>query len=92
MDTGVTSADLCHLLRLGRQSLAGLVERSIIVRGERCEMDEKDVSALAQMLRAIALLTDAELLQLKAAARKEAEKRSLKPSRHATNAGARGPK
>jgi hypothetical protein len=44
---------------------------------------------LTKMLRAIARLTDAELLQLKAAARKEAEKRGLKPSRHAITAETR---
>jgi hypothetical protein len=44
---------------------------------------------LTKMLRAIAQLTDAELLQLKAAARKEAERRGLKPSRHAVAAETR---
>ncbi len=46
-------------------------------------MIEHGEITLAQMLRAIARLTDAELLQLKAAARKEAERRHLKESRHA---------
>ncbi len=41
-------------------------------------------TTLAQMLRAIARLTDVELLQLKAAVRKEAERRHLKESRHAS--------
>lgn len=41
---------------------------------------------LSRILRAISRLTDAELLQLKAAARKEAEKRGLKTSRHAVTA------
>ena len=45
--------------------------------------------SLIKMLRAIARLTDAELLQLKAAARKEAEKRRLKESRHSTAPGSR---
>jgi hypothetical protein len=44
---------------------------------------------LIMMLRAIARLTDAELLQLKAATRKEAEKRGLKPGRHANTAETR---
>jgi hypothetical protein len=39
---------------------------------------------LSKILRVIARLSDAELLQLKAAARKEAEKRRLKESRHVT--------
>jgi hypothetical protein len=47
------------------------------------QMAEDDQITITQMLRAIAQLTDAELLQLKATARKEAEKRNLKPSRHA---------
>jgi hypothetical protein len=46
-------------------------------------IDDGEIT-LIKMLRAIARLTDAELLQLKAAARKEAEKRHLKESRHAT--------
>ncbi|HZP10766.1 hypothetical protein [Methyloceanibacter sp.] len=46
-------------------------------------MIEHGETTLAQLLRAIALLTDAELLQLKAAVRKEAERRRLKESRHA---------
>jgi hypothetical protein len=50
---------------------------------------EDDGITLGQMLRAIARLTDFELLQLKAAARKEMEKRSLKLSRHANTAGSR---
>ena len=50
-------------------------------------MTETDVNedaeiTLGKILRAISRLTDAELLQLKAAARKEAEKRGLKTSRH----------
>jgi hypothetical protein len=48
-------------------------------------MAEADMIAeitLAQILRTLSRLTDAELLQLKAAARKEAEKRGLKASRH----------
>ena len=48
------------------------------------EMIADEKVTLVEMLRAIARLTDAELLQLKAAARKEAEKRRLKESRHAT--------
>lgn len=51
-------------------------------------IDEADIT-LTNMLRAIARLTDAELLQLKAAARKEAEKRGLKESRHAVTAETR---
>ena len=54
-----------------------------------CDMTENDEITLAQMLRAIARLTDVELLQLKAAARKEMEKRSLKLSRHGTVVSAR---
>jgi hypothetical protein len=50
---------------------------------------EDDGITLGQMLRAIARLTDFELLQLKAAARKEMEKRSLKLSRHANTAVSR---
>ena len=48
-------------------------------------MAEADMIAeitLPQILRTLSRLTDAELLQLKAAARKEAEKRGLKTSRH----------
>jgi len=41
---------------------------------------------LRQILRAISRLNDAELFQLKAAARKEAEKRGLKESRHSVTA------
>jgi hypothetical protein len=51
-------------------------------------IEEADIT-LTKMLRAIARLTDAELLQLKAAARKEAEKRGLKESRHAVTAETR---
>jgi hypothetical protein len=50
-------------------------------------MMEKVEMTLGQILRAIASLNDLELLQLKAAARKEAEKRNLKLSRHAITAG-----
>jgi hypothetical protein len=50
-------------------------------------MMEKAEMTLGQILRAIASLSDLELLQLKAAARKEAEKRNLKLSRHAITAG-----
>jgi hypothetical protein len=46
-------------------------------------MTEEAEITLAKMLRAIPRLTDSELLQLKAATRKETEKRGLKPSRHA---------
>jgi hypothetical protein len=46
-------------------------------------MIEEGEITLNLILRAIARLTDAELLQLKAAARKEAERRHLKESRHA---------
>ena len=35
MDSELTSADLCDLLRLSRQSLAVLVEKGIVVRGEK---------------------------------------------------------
>jgi hypothetical protein len=52
-------------------------------------MTENDEITLVQMLRALAGLTDLELLRLKAAARKEMEKRNLKLSRHAHAAGAR---
>jgi hypothetical protein len=52
-------------------------------------MTEDAEITLAEILRAIARFTDAELLQLKAAARKEAEKRGLKPSRHAVSAETR---
>ena len=45
-------------------------------------MNEDAEITLAQILRTLSRLTDAELLQLKAAARKEAEKRGLKTSRH----------
>jgi hypothetical protein len=51
-------------------------------------IDDAEIT-LSKMLRAIARLTDAELLQLKAAARKEAERRGLKPSRHALTAETR---
>jgi hypothetical protein len=47
------------------------------------DMVENAEITLATILRAIPRLSDAELIQLKAAARKEAEKRGLKPSRHA---------
>jgi hypothetical protein len=47
-------------------------------------MIEDGEITLFKMLRAIARLTDAELLQLKAAARKEAEKRHLKERRHSS--------
>jgi hypothetical protein len=50
-------------------------------------MTENAEMTLAQILRAIASLSDLELLQLKAAARKEAEKRNLKLSRHPITAG-----
>ena len=50
-------------------------------------MTEKAEMTLAQILRAIASLSDLELLQLKAAARKEAEKRNLKLSRHPITVG-----
>jgi hypothetical protein len=43
-------------------------------------MNEDAEITLDKILRAISRLTDAELLQLKAAARKEAEKRGLKTS------------
>ena len=46
------------------------------------DMNEDAEITLAKILRAISRLTDAELLQLKAAARKEAEKRGLKTRRH----------
>jgi hypothetical protein len=45
-------------------------------------IEDADIT-FTKILRAIARLTDAELLQLKAAARKEAERRGLKESRHA---------
>jgi hypothetical protein len=51
-------------------------------------IEDGDIT-LTKMLRALARLTDAELLQLKAAARKEAEKRGLKESRHAVTAETR---
>jgi len=44
-------------------------------------IEDADIT-LTKILRAIARLTDAELLQLKAAARKEVERRGLKESRH----------
>jgi hypothetical protein len=50
-------------------------------------MTETDEITLVQMLRAIPQLRDFELLQLKAAARKEMEKRNLKSSRHVNTAG-----
>jgi hypothetical protein len=53
-------------------------------------MPEGEEITLIQMLRAIPRLSDIQLLQLKAAARKEMEKRSLKLSRHANTAGSRG--
>lgn len=53
------------------------------------DMTEDAEITLTKILRAIARLTDTELLQLKAAARKEAEKRGLKPSRHAITAETR---
>ena len=46
MGTAVTSADLCHRLR---QSLAGLVEKAIIVRGKRCEIGENDVKCSGRL-------------------------------------------
>jgi len=52
-------------------------------------MTETDEITLVQMLRAIPQLSDFELLQLKAAARKEMEKRNLKASRHVNTAGVR---
>jgi len=54
-------------------------------------MIEDTEITLANLLRAIPRLTDGELLQLKAAARKEAEKRGLKPNRHALRAEPRRP-
>ena len=51
-------------------------------------IEDADIT-LTKILRAIARLTDAELLQLKAAARKEAERRGLKESRHAVAADTR---
>ena len=56
---------------------------------EGCDMTETDEITLVQMLRAIPQLSDFELLQLKAAARKEMEKRNLKASRHVNTAGVR---
>ena len=53
------------------------------------DMTKDATITLAEILRAIARFTDAELLQLKAAARKEAEKRGLKPSRHVVAAETR---
>jgi hypothetical protein len=53
------------------------------------DMIENAEITLTKILGAIARLTDTELLQLKAAARKEAEKRGLKPSRHAITAETR---
>jgi hypothetical protein len=50
------------------------------------DMIKEAEATLAQILRAIPGLSDAELIQLKAAARKEAEKRGLKPGRHAAAA------
>jgi hypothetical protein len=46
------------------------------------DMIEDAEITLARILRAISQLKDAELLQLRAAVRKEAEKRGLKTSRH----------
>jgi hypothetical protein len=46
------------------------------------DMNEDAEITLAKILRTLSRLIDAELLQLKAAARKEAEKRGLKTSRH----------
>jgi hypothetical protein len=46
------------------------------------DMIEDAEITLGRILRAIFQLRDAELLQLRAAARKEAEKRGLKTSRH----------
>ena len=54
------------------------------------DMNEDAEITLAKILRAISRLTDADLLQLKAAARKEAEKRGLKTSRHPIVPEARG--
>jgi hypothetical protein len=51
-------------------------------------IEDADIT-LTKILRAIARLTDAELLQLNAAARKEAERRGLKESRHAVPADTR---
>jgi hypothetical protein len=51
-------------------------------------IEDADIT-LTRILRAIARLTDAELLQLKAVARKEAERRGLKESRHAVAADTR---
>ncbi len=56
--------------------------------GGRDMIEDAEIT-LSKVLRAIARLTDAELLQLKAAARKEAEKRGLKPSRHSNAAETR---
>jgi hypothetical protein len=57
-----------------------------MVEGEM--IDDAEI-ALARILRAIPRLSDAELLQLKAAIRKEIEKRGLKLSRHAVTAETR---
>jgi len=43
---------------------------------------------LRDVLQAIARMTDAELIQLKCAARKEMERRNLKLSRHTTQPSA----
>jgi len=51
-------------------------------------IEDADIT-LTKILRAIARLTDAELLQLKAAARKEVERRGLKESRHPVAADTR---
>lgn len=53
------------------------------------DMSETAEINLAMILRAVSRLTDAELLQLRAAARKEAEKRGLKASRHGVAADTR---
>jgi hypothetical protein len=52
------------------------------IRGETDMIEDAEIT-LGRILRAISQLKDAELLQLRAAARKEAEKRGLKTSRHA---------
>ena len=51
-------------------------------------MEQSNEVTIRAILRVISGLTDAELIQLKCAARKEMERRNLKPSRHNFNTAA----
>jgi hypothetical protein len=73
---------------LQEKSSAGATGATIVIRDlAEAEMREPEIT-LRDILQAIVRMTDAEVIQLKSAARREMERRNLKLSRHSAPAPA----